>query len=448
MMRTQLIPQTSVGRLVSLNIDGHSREYTPRPTQSAEPEIPALLPLSLATANNTTNDDNGEKTMMWTNIARLFSKTDNHDAELQECNDTLTRISNDIIQELLDVKTELADVQQKQSSQVRKIKKYVNRKCDNLRENVTYGSFNADNEIFLYINKIRAEMDERFTKLEMENEALREELAELHQTYDKDYNEFVNRENELMAKLDAVVKLSESVNQRAIDCEFTFTKQIQNVENNMKESQFMMAGDLREEFAYSISRSIECDSNTNVKLIQSVNDEMTELITKSNEFHSYRYFSLLEEMKNTRSDYEGKLETLKKSIGMVDAELSDTKEKLEFLTEEVAQASNDVYDVKENLTETKDCIYREMNRDYYDLKDYVKNKVRQESKKLRDTAATSSSKSLSNLTTNVIEAIIDPIQVIAEEYADDKNVFPEQDEDENVIIMDADMFRSEDSDIE
>jgi len=465
-MRSQLVPQTSVGRLVSLNVDTpeymrHLQSHHQHQQAPQSPEIPTLVPLSLAAA---ANDDNGEKTMMWTNIADLFSKTDKHEAELQECNEALTRSANDIIQELQEIKTELADVQQKQllTTQVSKIKKYVNKKCEKLRENVTYGSFNADNEIFSYINKIRAEMDKRMTQLETENAELREELTALHQTYDDDYEMFVKRENDLMEKLDAAVQMTDALNQRVKDCECMFARRIQEARTEMEQTQYALAGDLREEFARAITREIEFDSKTNVKLVQSVNNEMTELVTRSNEYHSHRFFGLLEELKNTRSDYENKLDTLKKSIGMVDAELSDTKEKVDFLTEEVAQASNDVYDVKERITDTTETLYRELDRDYYDLKDYVKRSIRREGKKNRDAAdaaadaaGSSSSRTLSELASNVIETIMDPIQVIANEYADEKGAQDHQrdddDDDDNqdhVIIMDENMFRSDDSDVE
>jgi hypothetical protein len=73
---------------------------------------------------------------------------------------------------------------------------------------------------------------------------------------------------------------------------------------------------------------------------------------------------------------------------MVDAELSDTKETVDFLKDEVAQSSNDVYDMKEKLAEWKDDIYHEMDRDYYDLKDYVKHRIhRHEKQKHHDSTA-------------------------------------------------------------
>ena len=81
------------------------------------------------------------------------------------------------------------------------------------------------------------------------------------------------------------------------------------------------------------------------------------------------------------------MNTLKQSIGMVDAELSDVKETVEFLKDEVAQSSNDVYDMKEELTEWKDDIYSELDRDYYDLKDYVRHRIHRHDKQTHATTA-------------------------------------------------------------
>ena len=94
-MRTQLVPQSSVGRLVTLHVDGRGNEYP------QAPEIPALMPLSVSgtassTASTASTDDNGEKTMLWTNIANLFSKTDKHDTDIQEWSQSHTRTTNDI----------------------------------------------------------------------------------------------------------------------------------------------------------------------------------------------------------------------------------------------------------------------------------------------------------------------------------------------------------------
>jgi hypothetical protein len=448
-MRTQLVPQSSVGRLVTLHVDGRGNEYP------QAPEIPALMPLSVSgtasstasTASTASTDDNGEKTMLWTNIASLFSKTDHHDDEIQEWNEKYSRSTNDILQELQDIKDELAEVQSKQllTSQVRKIKKYVSKKCEKMREDINYGSFNADNEIFAYINKMRAEMEQKMTKLEEENAALREELTALHNTYDNDYNTFVERENDLMAKLDAAVQLAEAVSDRVKDCEFTFARRIEAERNATEQSQHTMAGDLREEFVRSITKENEMERKTQLNWLQGVHDELVDLVTRSNEYHSHRYFGLVEQVNKTHDTCQDMCQTLKNSIGMVDAELSETKEKVEFLTEEVAQANNDIYDAKESITGAKDEIFREMDRDYYDLKDYVKRRVQSGIKKLQQEPQQQqqqqqqpdiSTESIHSIATNVLNAIIDPIQIVKEPGL-------QAHEDDHVIIMDESMFQSD-----
>ena len=73
---------------------------------------------------------------------------------------------------------------------------------------------------------------------------------------------------------------------------------------------------------------------------------------------------------------------------MVDAELSDTKETVDFLKDEVAQTSNDVYDIKEDaLSGLKEDIYHELDRDYYDLKSYVKRTMNRHKKQEHDRRA-------------------------------------------------------------
>ena len=434
---------SSIGKLVSLNVDG--RNITQQQQQQPPLEIPALMPLSVA------NDDHGEKTMIWTNLATLFSKTDRHDTDIQEWSDSFTRSTNDILQELQEVKTELAEVQGKQmlTEQVRQIKKYVNKKCDTLRENLTYGTFNADNEIFAYINKISAEMNQRMTQLEGENSALRDEIAGLHNTYDSDYNMFVTRENDLMAQLDAATQLAESANQRVKDCEFTFFRQLQETRNNVEQSQHTMGGDLREEFVHAITREIESEHKTQVDWLQNVHDELVDLVTRSNEYHSHRYFGLVEQVNKTHDTCQDMCQTLKNSIGMVDAELSDTKEKVEFLTEEVAQANNDVYDAKESITDTKEEIYQEMDRDYYDLKDYVKRRVKyemkqkqkQQEKQEQERHEQEQQDNLGELASNVIGAILNPIQVIADEHTTEPHLGAH--EDDHIILIDESMFQSD-----
>jgi len=188
-------------------------------------------------------------------------------------------------------------------------------------------------------------------------------------------------------------------------------------------------------------------------LVQNVNNEMTDLVTRSNQYHSHRYFGMVEEVKQVRE----MCETLKKSIGMVDAELSDTKETVDFLKDEVAQSSNDVYDIKEQLADMKDDIYSEMDRDYYDIKGYVRHKIHQHNKKSHTPATSAPTTSDStNETGNGIQLNVDESSSVATATATAANQSePEASAaaqsqanppEHNVIIIDADTVFSDDED--
>jgi chromosome segregation ATPase len=429
--------------LVSLSVN-NPKIYTP-----AQQEIPALMPLSASYANN----DSEEKTVLWTNVAALFVKCEQNDENLKSSVSTLTRGSDEMYQELQDVKAELVQVQTDinennvLSKHVRKLRKYVNKKCEKVREDISYGSSSADHEIFDYIDTLRGEFNTRLHKLEKENTELREELCELHKTYDSDYDLFIRRENELMAKLDAAIHTADCLNNRVKDHEAIVMRHLGEVHNRIEERLHQVAGDLREEFARAISREVEFESKASTELVQNVNNEMTDLVTRSNQYHSHRYFGMVEEVKQVRE----MCETLKKSIGMVDAELSDTKETVDFLKDEVAQSSNDVYDIKEQLADMKDDIYSEMDRDYYDIKGYVRHKIHQHNKKSHTPATSAPTTSDStNETGNGIQlnvdesasAAADPLEPEASAAAEIQATTPEH----NVIIIDANTIISDDED--
>jgi chromosome segregation ATPase len=393
------IPQTSNGRLVSLSVD-NPKYYVPNP----QDEMPAMLPLSYAQMNNGggsssgkggkkaqvqghhADDDSEEKTMIWKNIASLFVQCEKNDDNVS----SLTRGTDEIYQELQDVRTEIAQVQTDMNAtkdelvakpdEIRRLRKYVVKKCKKVQETASYGAYNADIEIFAYIDTIRGEFDAKIQKLEKENTELREELRSLHDTYDKDYDVFVERENALMSKLHNAVDATEVLNARLNDHEGIYMKQLHELRERTEQQLYNNSGDLREEFVRAITREVEFESKTSAQLVQSVNDELTGLITRSNEIHSYRYFGTVDEMKQLRENCQ----TLKQSIGMVDAELSDTKETVDFLKDEVAQSSNDVYDIKEDVSGLKDDIYHELDRDYYDLKSYVKRTMNRHKKQEHD----------------------------------------------------------------
>ena len=473
-----IMSHTSIGKLISLSVDNpkqHQHQQSPSPP-------PPLVPIN---NNNDAVADGEEQTMLWQNVATLFAKCDQNESDIQAQNvyvyGKLTRGMDDLYQELQDAKIDIAQIQCErdhnkhgekatEAHYVKKMKKYVDKKCEKVRETVSYGSYNADNEIFAYIDKVRAEFEAKTQKMEDEITRLNEQLDETTITYDSDYAMFVQRENDLMEKLDDAVQRTECLNQRIKDHEGIIIRQIQQLRDYADQRQYQTAGDLREEFTRAICREVEYESKETAKLMaltnedtdqrinlvmnhiqhtedtlraefatatsielseqmaQGVSDKMTDLITRSNEYHSARYFGVLEELK-----------TLKQSIGMVDAELSDVKETLEFNLNEVGQGSNDVYDIKEELAEWKDDVYREMDRDYYDLKDYVKRRMHRHEKQKHAAVA-----AVANANAN---AVTDALQMIVTEYAAEPDVHvpaPEPENDEHIIIIDADMLMSDD----
>ena len=90
-------------------------------------------------------------------------------------------------------------------------------------------------------------------------------------------------------------------------------KQIQQVRNY---ADTQVAGDLREEFSEAICREVAFESKVSAELVQGVHNELTDVITRSNEYHSARYFGTVEDVKQLREICQ----TLKQSIGVVDAE--------------------------------------------------------------------------------------------------------------------------------
>jgi hypothetical protein len=250
---------------------------------------------------------------------------------------------------------------------------------------------------------------------------------------------FLQREDEMIAKLDAAVKMNEATNQRMKDMEDFFMKQIQQVRNY---ADTQVAGDLREEFSAAICREVAFESKVSAELVQGVHDELTDVITRSNEYHSARYFGTVEDVKQVRE----MCQTLKQSIGMVDAELSDTKETVEFLKDEVGEATNTVdemtYTVAEintAIVKQKEEIYNEMDGDYYDMKDYVKRRIQRHVRHShqKTPAAAAAAASASEPT--------DAISMIVSEYAEAADADAEAAaEDDNVIIMDDTCFISDD----
>ena len=426
------VSQTSVGRLVSLTVD-NPQYYTSNP--------PHLLPVSCVNNNNNDSGDAEEKTMLWRNVATLFAQFDNLESKCEEQYESTKRRSDELYGEIKCVWSEVESVQNSvadvdNTTCVRKIRKYVNKKCEQLKEDINYGSSCANDEIFAYIETLRSEFDTKIKNLQDENTRREQELSELNDTYNRDYDTFVQRENDLMAKLETAVKMNEAMNARFKHFEDAVMRQLDirynqiytvrdELLHEMTERDIRLAGDMREEFARAITKEVEFESKTSAQLVQTVNDELTDLITRSNECHSYRYFGMVEEVNQVQ-------DTLKKSIGMVDAELSDVKETVEQLTDEVGQHTTDISNVQVELDDLKKDVYYELDRDYYDLKDYVKRTNRRHEKKYHPRSQDDEEQ-----TTNAV-------QLIADEYAEqEEQQQPRQNEifiiiDENTVVSEDD----------
>ena len=440
------IPQTSFGRLVSLSVD--NQKYYTNSSSCVSPP-PPLVPISESSnANNESDYDAEEKTMLWRNIAGLFEKYDDMERNIQEQHETTKRRSDELYGEIKCMWSEVDSVQKSVADNntlskcVRKIRKYVNKKCETMKEDINYGSSCANEEIFAYIETLRSEFDTKIKNLQDENTRREQELTELNDTYDRDYDTFVQRENDLMARLDAAVKQNEALNVRIKNFEDAVMRQMDirydliytlrdELRDEMAQRDSRLAGDMREEFARAITKEVENDSKTTAQQVQRVNDDLIDLITRSNECHSYRYFGTVEDIRQIRENAD----TLKKSIGMVDSELSDVKETVEHLTDEVGQNSTDVSNVQADVYDLKKDVYYELDRDYYDLKDYVKRSNRRHEKKYHPRSQDDEEQ-----TTNAV-------QMIADEYAEQEQS-PQQDQqperNEIFIIIDENTVVPED----
>ena len=104
---------------------------------------------------------------------------------------------------------------------------------------------------------------------------------------------------------------------------------------------------------------------------------------------------------------------------MVDAELSDTKETVEFLKDEVGQASNDIYDIKEDNRKVKETLYREMDRDYRDMKSYVKRSIQRHIKQEHSSITLLPEEEKSADQNQNAVSSSDAIQMIVKEYANE-----------------------------
>jgi hypothetical protein len=457
-----------MGRLVSLTVD-NPKYHTADPNDSScSSPPPHLIPIRAAesAAASTHNNTNDEQTMLWRNVATLFARCEQNDAEIQKqredydpCIGELNRVTDDLYQETRDLKCRISELStemlDEMDSKLRHMKKqtrkYVSKKFNKAKQSASGSAFDADMEVFKYIDTIRDEFADTNSHVKNDVESLRqevhEELSELNDVYYRDYKMFLQRENELMAKLDAAVKMNEATNQRMKDMEEFFMKQIQQARNY---ADTHVAGDLREEFSTAICREVAFESKVSAELVQGVHNELTDLVTRSNEYHSARYFGTVEDVNQLRETCQ----TLKQSIGMVDAELSDTKEIVEFLKDEVGEATNTVdemtytvADINTAIVKQKEAIYDEMDQDYYDMKDYVKRRIQRHvrhSHQKTPAAAAAAVAAEAAEPTDAISMIVAEYSESAGAEAAIEAAVEAEAEDENVIIMDDTCMISED----
>jgi len=429
-MLSRPVPQTSIGRLVSLSVDNpiyytHSPASAGLSSSSPQTPPPPLIPISSMTASTATtattavpetDHDAEEKTMLWRNIASLFTKYEDLESTVQHQHDSTKRRSDEIYSDLKGMWCEVEQIQNNVAENhtfsecVRKIRKYVNKKCETIKKDINYGSSCANDEIFAYIEKLREEFDTRIKNLQDENNRREQELSELNDTYDRDYHMFIQRENELMAKLDAALHMNDTLNERIKQFEGTMMRQFNDMRDQvftmrkelteeLDQRDVRMVDDMREEFAHAITKEIQFENTVRTQVVQNVNDDIIDLITRSNEYHSYRYFATVEDIKQIRDN----VNTVKKSIGMIDAELSDVKETVEQLTDELGQNTTDVSNVEQEVDNLKKDVYHELDRDYYYLKDYIKRINRRHERKYHPQDH---------------DQITNAVQLIAEEYAE------------------------------
>jgi hypothetical protein len=463
-----------MGRLVGLTVDNPKYHAAPASSvtdsSSSSSSPPHLIPITAAESPAAAHND--EQTMIWRNVATLFNRCEQNDAEIQKqrddydpCIGELNRVTDDLYQETRDLKcrisevsTELLDELDSKLRQMKKqTRKYVSKKVNKTKQTTSGAAFDADMEVFKYVDTIREEFVDTNSQVKEELLTLRqdvhEELSELNDTYYRDYKMFIQREDEMMAKLDAAMKMNEATNKRMKDMEEFFMKQIQQARNY---ADTHVAGHLREEISAAICREVAFESKVGAELVQGVHHELTDLVTRSNEYHSARYFGTVEDVKQLREICQ----TLKQSIGMVDAELSDTKETVEFLKDEVGEATNTVdemtYTVAEintAIVKQKEEIYNEMDQDYYDMKDYVKCRiqrhVRHSHQKTPPAAAAAAAEPTDAISMIVSEYSDEAADIISTEAASAAVSVDALEADaeaaaENVIIMDDTCFISDD----
>lgn len=467
----------SVGKLVSLSVEMPNQKEAPvsisiPSTNSSVPKynvgydagtgggkisVPHPVPISAVVAAASAAESaapaaaaakahNEEQTMLWRNIAILSTtceKTDAHVNELRDENETSFQLvnaaTNDMYRDLQKYKKDLeacrTDFMSFKNTTKRKLKtmrKTNERKLEKVKRAASTSAFDADMEVFKYIDTLRCQIDELRETTEKQRDQIadlsgmngqlrkiQEELSDLNDLYDDDYHRFCRREDDLTEKIGdahaeamiahtmainakdaseatntSLMKAIESCNNDIyrlgeqmkiqnnelrddieidrksseywVECELKSFKK-QELANVRSYADTKVAGDLRQEFSDAIVREITCESKVSAQLVQSVNDELTDLITRSNEIHSWRHFQTAADIQQHKDESMKINQAMKQRIGVIDAELSDVIQSVDFMNEDIESVRLEAVDTTEKLND-------DMEHQYQCMKRYVRHK--------------------------------------------------------------------------
>ena len=484
--------QKSAGKLVSLLVESPNQNEVP-----ASPSMPELIPVSSShplfddvceprtifynksnayKANTVINKElapaaaaaaaaapvpasvsahNDEQSMLWQNVATLFVKCEDNASnitgirdEYDPCIGQLNSYTDDLYAklqtsslEISDCRAQMLDMKKNTKKKFKSVKKMMNRKMEKCKRGSSSAAFDADMEVFKYIDTLRIQIDElrgtvekqkdeidELSGLKHHMDKIREEVSDLNDLYDDDYHRFCRREDELKDKIAAAHDEALNAHTFAMNAKqnsderidaaikaietwgsdiYRLDEQVKNMDREIRddmeierhsteywvdcalktfqqeklarlESQIAnarsyadttVAGDLREEFSNAIVREITFESKATADLVDALRTELVDLITRSNEIHSARYFQSVSDLQQVKDDTERSVQTLKHSIELVDLELADVKESVEFSKEYMTDLSIEIEDQKELIIHE---IHSEMDRDYRDLKKFVR----------------------------------------------------------------------------
>ncbi len=295
--------------------------------------------------------------------------------------------------------------------------------CDNTESEVDEDNYEYRDKMDEMVAMVKAQDEKIYELTKMNTEMktymnkLREELADLNELYDEDYYRFCKREDDLKDQIfgyhtqsmDAKINTDyriETVVQSVNECKLTLSKlkdtvSAINVEPNMKndiDSKFAdvqaqikhamsyadtkVAGDLREEFVNAIVREIKFESDAQTEsvrevhnelmdMVQSLRIEMTDLITRSNEIHTARYISTVEETRQLKEDTEVTGDKLKDGMKIIKLDIDELKEICDYTKEDIANLDDAVYKIESKTKRMKKRIYEDIDN----LNQYMKNYI-------------------------------------------------------------------------